>query len=299
VIPARDQGEVAFWEPLGRDVRTGTLAEQAEPTPDRIERALADGRGADAAALARHLVVEAQEIHDLYADWAARLPAIAGVAAPDLAPFEAGWQAFVAACDRFADEPDLDALLARWHDAHDLGLALVADLVDAACDALGEERLGEIWAGLQREGTEFYRATYGPDQPWAASAERLLQVAVEGMHGHLGGPRRRGEVQVAEHEDRVSLTFAPCGSGGRVLAAGRHGVVEGVHDFAWSTPGVCRYCVHCCVLQQLTPIDDFGYPARVIDPPTRPGDPCTWTVYRDPSLVPDEAYTRVGRTRHA
>ena len=296
-IPGREHGELARWAPLGRDVRTGTWAEQAEPTPDRIERALAEGRREDAAALARHLVVEAQEIHDLYADWAARLPALAGVPARDLAPFEAGWQAFVAACERFAEAPDLDALLARWHDAHDRGLELVADLIDVACEALGEERLGEVWAELQRDGTAFYRATYGPDRPWPASAERLVQAAIEGMHGHLGGPRRRGEVQVAEHEDRINLTFATCGSGGRVLAAGRHGVVEGTHDFAWRTPGVCRYCVHCCVLQQLTPIDDFGHPARVVEPPTRPGDPCTWTVYRDPALVPDEAYIRVGRRR--
>jgi hypothetical protein len=297
VIPSREQGELAHWPPLGREVRTGTWSEQAEPTPDRIARALAEGRSADAAALARHLVVEAQEIHDLYADWAARLPALAGVPAADATAFEDGWDAFRAACEGFAGDPDLEAVLALWHDAHDRGLALVADLIDAACDALGEERLGEVWADLQRDGIAFYRATYGPEQPWPASAERLVQVAIEGMHGHLGGPRRRGEVQVSEHPDRVSLTFATCGSGGRVLAAGRHGVVQGAHDFAWRTPGVCRYCVHCCVLQQLTPIDDFGYPARVVDPPTRPGDPCTWTVYRDPSLVPDEAYIRVGRTR--
>jgi hypothetical protein len=280
-------------------VRTGSWAEQAETTPDRIERALADGRRDDAAALARHLVVEAQEIHDLYAEWAARLPELAGVEPRDLAPFEAGWNAFCTAAERFGDAPDLDALLARWHDAHDAGLALVADLVDAFCERHGEARLGALWADLQRDGIAFYRATYGPDHAWPASAERLVQVAIEGMHGHLGGPRRRGEVAVTEHDDRVSLTFAPCGSGGRVLAAERHGVVAEAHDFAWSTPGVCRYCVHCCVLQQLTPIDDFGYPARVVEPPTRPGDPCTWTVYRDPSLVPDEAYTRVGRRRHA
>jgi len=104
-------------------------------------------------------------------------------------------------------------------------------------------------------------------------------------------------VTVEEQPDRVALSFHPCGSGGRILAEGRHGVVEGAHDFAWNTPGVCRYCVHCCVLQQLGPIDAFGYPARVIDPPTEPGQHCTWTVYRDPSLVPDAAYERVGRTR--
>jgi len=35
----------------------------------------------------------------------------------------------------------------------------------------------------------------------------------------------------------------------------------------------------------------------VIDPPTEPGQSCTWTVYRDPSLVPAEAYERVGRRK--
>ena len=191
----------------------------------------------------------------------------------------------------------LEPLLETWSTAHDRHLQEVADLVDRVVEARGEERLGELWADLQADGSDFYRATYGPEKPWSASAERLIQVAIEGMHGHLGGPTRRGEVTVAEHDDRVAMTFHTCGSGGRILAAGRNSVVAGTHDFAWSTPGVCSYCVHCCVLQQLTPIDDFGYPARVIDPPTRPGDPCTWTVYRDPSLVPAEAYERVGRTQ--
>jgi hypothetical protein len=152
-----------------------------------------------------------------------------------------------------------------------------------------------VWSRLQAEGRAFYRATYGPDRPWPQSRDRLIQAAIEGMHGHLGGPHRRGEVTVEEYSDRVSLSFHTCGSGGRLLAAGAHGVVKAEREFAWSTPGVCRYCVHCCVLQQLGAIDDLGYPARVIEPPTTPGGACTWTVYRDPGLVPADAYTRVGR----
>ena len=185
-----------------------------------------------------------------------------------------------------------------WSSAHDRHLQEVADLVDRVVEAWGEERLGELWADLQADGTDFYRATYGPEQPWSASAERLIQVAIEGMHGHLGGPTRRGEVTVdrARRPRRADVRHLRLGRADpgrrRATASSR-----ARHDFAWSTPGVCRYCVHCCVLQQLTPIDDFGYPARVIDPPTRPGDPCTWTVYRDPSLVPAEAYERVGRTK--
>ena len=291
----RTDGELAFWPPVGRQTRTGTWAEQAEATPDRIERAVADGRSGDAEALVRHLVVEAQEIHDLYGAWCAELRVVADAGPGDDVRRGTAWHRFVAATVAWRAGDPLEPVLELWRTAHDDHLEEVATLLDQAVAARGEEALGAIWADLQRDGRAFYRATYGPDQPWASSRERLVQVAIEGMHGHLGGPRRRGEVSVAEHPDRVSLTFATCGSGGRILTGGRHGVVEGSHGFAWSMPGVCRYCVHCCVLQQQGAIDDLGYPARVIDPPTSAGEPCTWTVYHDPALVPPDAYTRVGR----
>lgn len=80
-------------------------------------------------------------------------------------------------------------------------------------------------------------------------------------------------------------------------------IMKEKHDWAWNTVGVCGYCVHCCLLNELTPIDRIGYPTRVIDPPVWPDDranpQCTWWVYKDPSLVPDEVYERVGRTRPA
>jgi hypothetical protein len=274
-----------------------TWSERAVATPDRIERARAAGRHDEAAALARQLPAEAEEIHELYTDWSLRIPRLLGRAPLDPASFDRAWQAFCDGCLHFDESTDLEALLEIWRGSHDAHLEQVASLVDDAVAELGEERLGELWTELQDDGIAFYRATYGPDRPWPESARRLLEVAIDGMHGHLGGPRRRGEVRVREYDDRVELEFAPCGSGGQVLAGGRHRTVEGRHDFAWNTPGVCAYCVHCCVLQQLTPIDDFGYPARVIDPPTQPGAACRWTVYRDPALVPDEAFERVGRRR--
>jgi hypothetical protein len=74
LVALRREGELAAWAPAGRDVRPGTWAQQAIPTPDAIEEAVADGRLGDAARLARHLVVEAQEIHDLYTAWARDIP---------------------------------------------------------------------------------------------------------------------------------------------------------------------------------------------------------------------------------
>jgi hypothetical protein len=321
LIALRRDGVLATWAPGGRAVRPGTWAEQARPTPDAIEEAVADGRLVDAARLARHLVVEAQEIHDLYTAWTREIPAELqrrGVAAPEIARErrrlaaltgavdpEADWAAFRNSTESFAagceaDAPVIAALedaLATWRAAHDRHLDLVAGWIDVAVTRLGEEHLGDLWRTLQADGIAAYARYDLSANPWARSRTLLLQTAIEGMHGHLGGPRGRGEVDVAEHADRVELRFSPCGSGGRIREAERFGVTTERHDWAWNEKGVCHYCVHCCVLQQLEPIDRLGYPARVIDPPLRPGDDCTWTVYDDPALVPEAAYRRVGRRK--
>ncbi len=54
-------------------------------------------------------------------------------------------------------------------------------------------------------------------------------------------------------------------------------------------------------------MDRFGYPVRVVDPPVYPDtnkDPnvrqkCQWQMFKDPTQVPEEYYTRVGRTKPA
>ena len=68
--------ELGIWAPVGRAVRGGSWAQQAEPTLGRIAFATRVGRSADAAALVRHLVVEAAEIHELYTTWCIAIPGI-------------------------------------------------------------------------------------------------------------------------------------------------------------------------------------------------------------------------------
>ena len=99
MTPSRDEGELAHWAPRGRPIRTGTWAEQAESTADRIELAVAEGRTDDARALARQLPVEAEEIHQLYVAWSLRMAELLGIAGTDPASHEAAWQAWIAHCD--------------------------------------------------------------------------------------------------------------------------------------------------------------------------------------------------------
>jgi hypothetical protein len=121
-------------------------------------------------------------------------------------------------------------------------------------------------------------------------------------------------VTLHEEEDRWVFRFEPCGSGGRTLDGDANGngtarvgppfgfrVTSEEHDWAWRTKGVCLYCAHCCQLQERASITRLGYPVRVVEPPVwgtaEPRDYCTWSIYKDPKLVPAEAYRRVGATK--
>jgi hypothetical protein len=119
---------------------------------------------------------------------------------------------------------------------------------------------------------------------------------------------------VIEEADRWVFKFEPCGSGGRIVSGDPavdasppraeppfgYAVTTKGHDPSWGKAGVCLYCVHCCRAQEGIPIEMIGYPMRVVDPPTYPADHatgvCTWSIYKDPTLVPDAACRRVGAT---
>ena len=47
-------------------------------------------------------------------------------------------------------------------------------------------------------------------------------------------------------------------------------VSEEKHDWNHFEPGVCFYCAHCIILMEHMPMDRFGYPVRVVDPPRYP-----------------------------
>jgi hypothetical protein len=167
----------------------------------------------------------------------------------------------------------------------------------------GEQILGDVLRATQ--------------EPWLAeryrrsrqmSAEEALQLAVEGMRGHLAGPRRTGEVAVSEEADRYVMSFDPCGSGGRMRRgdpAGGGGSrldppyrflnIQGAYPWTWNRKGVCAYCAHCAVALQLVPIETLGHPLRMVEYPQQAGEPCRWIIYKRPELFPAAAYTSVGK----
>jgi hypothetical protein len=201
-----------------------------------------------------------------------------------------------------------------WMTVHDRFCDVICGLFSLAAGQLGESVVGDMWDDAIGDMYPSRDAYDTARRPWPESVELLLADAAASLRGHLSGPRRTGEVSLREEEDRWVFRFDPCGSGGRTLRADANAdgaarvgapfdfrVTTQEHDWAWQTKGVCFYCVHCCQLQERASIARLGYPVRVVEPPvwgtTEPRNYCTWTVYKDPQLVPAEAYRRVGSTK--
>jgi hypothetical protein len=208
----------------------------------------------------------------------------------------------------------VEQLRSSWLTVHDRFCDITCGLFSLAARRLGESVIGAMWDDAIGDMYPSRDAYDTARRPWPESVPLLLADAAASLRGHLSGPRRTGEVSLREEEDRWVVRFDPCGSGGRTLRADANpdgaartgppfgfGVTTERHDWAWNTEGVCLYCVHCCQLQERAPIARLGYPVRVVQPPVwgtaEPRGYCTWSIYKDPRLVPAQAYRRVGATK--
>jgi hypothetical protein len=333
-------GVVAFEPSLGRIVRVGSPAHLGGGSFKAALEALAARRYKDAAELVSVTVLEADELRDVFDRWprstrqwvldqgaqvaelerlVTRLETLLDPGVPGIAE---AWPSYVelvqdaaGLCRAGADGASKAVQAAHdyWMRVHDRAVDLTSGMVDVAVRLLGEDVVGDLWDHLMADWYAVHEQRYDlRNQPWQESARQLMVAVFDGFHAHLTGFDRSGDIEVIEETDRIGFRFAPCGSGGRSLAAGitdgapraaapyNFAVTTRPHDWAWNKVGICSYCVHCCQLNERMPITRLGYPTRVIDPPTWPATDenpsCTWWVYRDPSLVPDDVYERVGAT---
>jgi hypothetical protein len=205
-----------------------------------------------------------------------------------------------------------------WRRCHDRDVDHTYGLMSEIVARLGEGRIGDMWNKVLLPLFVWRYEKFDIDKhAWEEGLEVLMLVACEAMRGHLVGPERTGDFELIETDDRYILRFDPCGSGGRTI---RGDTIEGTParmdpPYNWSVSaephpwnhfqsGVCHYCTHCIALMEEMPIDRFGYPVRVIDPPRhgavdedgRP-EKCQWQMFKDPTQVPEAYYERCGRTK--
>ncbi len=330
---------LAWSERLGKRVREGTPEELAISTAERIEEAVASGQWEVAAQLVDYFMEEAKVCHLVYTTWSegfeswilgqgvdeeelaaerARLDRV--LAFDDGTPFKphAAWSDLGALAGRLGNDlrgMEIDAaaasarlvvLVDAWRALHDRWADLQAGLLTFVAGRFGEAALGDCYRAVL---APFLAERYAPfdlrERPYGETIERNLYLAFESMRAHLSGPDRLGNLQVDEHEDRWVISFDPCGSGGRQTRGGggeEFGFTTEEHDWAWNEKGVCYYCAHCCLTNELWAVEQWGAPVRMTQPPRRPDaadTPCTWTIFKSVEAIPDEAYTRLGLSRPA
>jgi len=332
---------------LGRAIRSGGWAEQGVATYHLLQSAVTDGDAKRVAELTDYFLVEADVCYRLYRQWSNDLRALlvdwgmspealaareaeifALLQHPDGRPWdhEQQWQrvhAVAADVVRAARTGGpaaglVDELVEEWRQCHDRDVDHISGLMNEVVVRHGEAAIGAMYDTILRPWFDARYSEFDVDKhDWKEAMRLNLLVAFEAMRGHLCGPGRRGDVECVETDDRVVLSFDPCGSGGRQV---RGDAVEGTpprdaapyewpqtqEPAAWNhfEPGVCNYCAHCVVLTEIMPMRAFGYPVRAVDPP-RPvpagqaPQRCSWTVFKDPAAVPQEYYDRVGLSRPA
>lgn len=179
----------------------------------------------------------------------------------------------------------------------DVLVQYIQDLLAFIAGTFGEEHVEAALRSALAEDLKAHNQSYS-----GLSWEEKLQVTAEGMRCHLAGPERQGDFTILDEKDRLVLKWDPCGSGGalRRNAAARGLEVKSAseaHPWTWGKKGVCLYCSHCSLMNEILPIEQSGYPQCITEYPENPGDPCTWYLYKDPDDIPEEYYRRVGKTK--
>ena len=200
-----------------------------------------------------------------------------------------------------------------WRSIHDRDVDYASGLMNIAHLRFGEESLEELLRSAITDRFDFRYARYDVSRfPWSEGFDELVHASIETQRGHLVGPHREGELELQEHDDRVVISFEPCGTGGRTVAGdklsgtpSRHeapyyfNTINLKHDFSWNKQGVCQYCSHCAMMTGKLPIERFGYPLRIVEPPLAGNKDgrCKWTIYRDLRNVPSSYYEMLGEKK--
>lgn len=318
------------------------------------EFGLKAGRREEAAQLVDYFMEEAKVVYVIYESWTegflgwlsskgltqveldgeiARLNAL--MAFPDGTPLDAKarWRALGERAGRLGNavraydisgadaDVEMDGINEDWRRLHDRYADVMAGVLAFVARRFGEPALEDCYrAVLEPYIQERYMPFDVRVNPYGSTLEKNVYTVFEAMRAHLVGPARDGSMEVEETEDRITVKFDPCGSGGRsmrgddiegtgsrVLEPYEFGVTQEENDWAWNEKGVCYYCAHCCLTLEKLPAERWGHPVRVVDPPIWGGSAdaestqkkCTWTVYKSLEAIPESAYERIGHTKPA
>jgi hypothetical protein len=123
------------------------------------------------------------------------------------------------------------------------------------------------------------------------SVEETLRRFVRYQRANLS------QVTVVEEPNRYVVAYNPCGSGEWLMRTMPALRLKKAYPWSWSRSGVPYYCLHCCIGWEIIPTELRGYPLYIHLPPERLEAPCIQLHYKKAELIPEEYFTRIGKTK--
>jgi hypothetical protein len=199
----------------------------------------------------------------------------------------------------------VDYLVPEGKRLHDVMCDWVYGLFNYLAETFGEE---EVYKA-QRNTAFLLKGGFSANAA-RMSLHEYLAYQSESMRSHRCGPGEIGNYKIREEKDRYVMAFDPCGSGGRIRRGSpidhtpprtgppyNLGRTTKPYPWSWGKAGVPYYCTHCCIMSEIIPIENQGYPLRLCEYSDNPQDPCIWIFYKDPNLIPEKYFTRVGKKK--
>lgn len=133
--------------------------------------------------------------------------------------------------------------------------------------------------------------------------KEYMQMWVDGIlrhHGMIPG------LKIEEDDDKFTVTFGRCGSGGFLIDQKMY---DGPFGFArlkkarpetWGEENVPVYCAHCTWVEMWSNMlsDEKAQNIAIAKRKTKPGEPCILHFYKDASKVPEEFKSRIGMNQY-
>jgi len=167
---------------------------------------------------------------------------------------------------------------------HDILAAFPDIALTYIVNRCGEEEIMKVLRGRYYDRAKDFIARI-------SDPKEALQRLVEQQRAHFS------DFTVVEEPDRYVVIADPCGSGGRLRRIKDVGVTKKAYPWSWSKVGIPYYCCHCCAYFEIFPTELRGYPIRIHEVTDKPEDPCIHYYYKEPKLIPEEYFTRIGMSK--
>ena len=167
-------------------------------------------------------------------------------------------------------------------------------LHDGLC-SLVDDILTHLGAQDELKVYRFLRQRYKPAvQRWILQTPSALESLHRGLEFQRG---HGGSCKIYEDTRKYQVICDPCGSGGQLRRTKLIHAVKGAYPWTWGKSGIPYYCVHCCVMWEILPVELRGYPIRITLIGRNAQAPCIHLYYKNPALIPAKYFRRIGQVK--